>query len=75
MTTYTLRGTTMRYELEYTPLLLLAGLTGWLCWNRMLRPRSVLFWTSQAVVGCALVASVLFNLAVAATPCAGHNIC
>jgi len=75
VTTYTLRGTTMRYELEYAPLLLVASLVGWLCWSRRVRFGSVLFWSSQAVWVVALVASVLFNVAVAASPCAGRNIC
>jgi len=75
ITTYALKGTTMRYELDWAPLLLLAGLAGWILWSRAVRGRSWLFWTSQIVIVVTLASSILFNLAITATPCRGKGIC
>jgi hypothetical protein len=75
VTTYALRGTTMRYTLDTAPLLLFAGLLGWLTWSGRFHDRKGIFWTVQAVWVLALVGSVLFNLAITATPCSTTGTC
>jgi hypothetical protein len=73
---YTLRGTTMRYELDFAPLILVAGLVGWSAVSlRLVRQRAALFWTVQGIFVVTLVASVLFNVAITSTACSGTGSC
>ena len=74
-TAYRIRGTTMRYELDFAPMLLLAALFGWLVWTRAWRSHPALFWVGQGLFALALAASIAFNLALVATPCAGTGSC
>ena len=72
---YRFPGTTMRYELDFAPLIVLASLLGWVAWNRSMRPASWVAWFGNALWMAALAASVAFNLAITFTPCAGTGTC
>lgn len=71
---YRFLGTTMRYELEFAPLLVLASLLGWIAWSRS-RPGTAITGMGNALWLVALVMSVAFNLAITFTPCAGTGSC
>ncbi|SRR6266536_2093389 len=68
---FTFRSATMRYTLDFAPLLLVSGLLAWAFWSTERAPRGARFWLVQATWGLALAASVLFNLAITLTPCPG----
>ena len=72
---FAFRGATMRYTLDFGPLLLLSGLLAWVFWSIGRAPRGVRFWLVQSAWVMALAVSVLFNLAITLTPCAGHGSC
>jgi hypothetical protein len=72
---FTLRGATMRYTLDFAPLLLVAVLLAWAYWALRLKARGVRFWLLQTPWILALGASVLFNLALVLTPCHGTGTC
>jgi hypothetical protein len=72
---FTLRGATMRYTLDFAPLLLVAVLLAWAFWAMNLNTRGVRFWLLQTPWIIVLVASALFNLAIAFTPCQGTGSC
>jgi hypothetical protein len=71
----TFRAATMRYELDFAPLLLVCGLLGWAWWSLTARVRGRRFWALQTLWVAALVASALFNLAITLTPCQGTGSC
>jgi hypothetical protein len=68
---FTFRSATMRYTLDFAPLLLVSGLLAWTFWSTRRTPRGARFWLVQSVWVLALVASVLFNLAITLTSCPG----
>jgi hypothetical protein len=70
-TSFTFRGATMRYTLDFAPLLLVSGLLAWAFWSTGRAPRGARFWFVQGIWVLALAASVLFNLAITLTPCPG----
>ncbi len=72
---YQFQGATMRYELDFAPLVVLASLLAWIAWNRSLRRTSRVMWLGNAIWITALAASVVFNLAITFTPCAGTGSC
>jgi len=72
---FAFRGATMRYTLDFAPLLLLSGLLAWVYWSTGRAPRGARFWLVQSVWVAALAVSVLFNLAITLTPCAGTGSC
>jgi len=63
-----------RYELEFAPLLVLASLLGWIEWSRS-RPGTAITGLGNALWLVAPVMSVMFNLAITSTPCAGTGSC
>lgn len=71
---YHFHGATMRYQMDYAPLLLLASVVGWfMAFERvqtLLRRR---LWTAGAVV--AVVWSGFFSVAITSYPCAGTGSC
>jgi hypothetical protein len=69
------RAATMRYTLDFAPLLLIAVLLAWAFWSVELRARGVRFWLLQIPWILVLAISVLFNLAITLTPCAGTGSC
>jgi hypothetical protein len=71
---YRFLGTTMRYELDFAPLLVLASLLGWIGWSRS-RPGTTITRLGNALWLVALAMSVAFNLAITFTPCAGTGSC
>jgi hypothetical protein len=71
----TFRAATMRYELDFAPLLLFCGLLGWAWWSLTSRVRGMRFWALQALWVVALITSALFNLAITLTPCQGTGSC
>ena len=71
MRLFALRGATMRYTLDFSPLLLMAVLVAWAFWAQRLTVRGARFWSLQALWVLALTASVVFNVALAYTPCQG----
>ncbi len=64
---FAFRGATMRYTLDFAPLLLVSGLLAWAFWSTGRAPRGARFWLVQGVWVVALVVSVLFNLAITLT--------
>jgi hypothetical protein len=72
---FAFRGATMRYTLDFAPLLLVSGLLAWVFWSTGREPRGARFWLVQSVFVLALAVSVLFNLAITLTPCAGTGSC
>jgi hypothetical protein len=71
----TFRSATMRYTLDFAPLLLGAGLLAWAFWSLERRTRKVGFWLLQSLWLVLLAISVLFNLAITLTPCQGTGTC
>jgi hypothetical protein len=69
------RAATMRYTLDFAPLLLVAVLLAWAFWSLELRARGVRFWLLQIPWILLLAISVLFNLAITLTPCSGTGTC
>jgi hypothetical protein len=72
---FTLRGATMRYTLDFSPLLLIAVLLAWAFWSLRLNARGTRFWLLQTPWVLALTASALFNMAITHTPCHGMGSC
>jgi hypothetical protein len=70
-TSFAFRGATMRYTLDFAPMLLVSGLLAWVFWSTGRTPRGMRFWVVQSVWILALVVSVLFNLAITLTECPG----
>jgi len=72
---YALRGATMRYTLDFAPLLLVAVLLAWAFWTLRLNARGLSFWLLQTPWVLALIVSMLFNVAITHTPCQGTGSC
>jgi hypothetical protein len=72
---FTLRGATMRYTLDFAPLLLMAALLAWAFWSLRLRVRRARFWLLQTPWIAALTASALFNVAITHIPCQATGSC
>ena len=72
---YQFQAATMRFELDFAPLVFLASLLGWVAWNRTVPRTSWVAWFGNALWLVALAASVVFNLAITFTPCAGTGSC
>jgi hypothetical protein len=72
---FTLRAATMRYTLDFTPLLLIAVLLAWVFWAVSVKAPGARFWLLQIPWILALGGSVLFNLALVLTPCQGTGTC
>jgi hypothetical protein len=75
LTSYQLRGTTMRYELDFAPLICLGSLLGWVAWSRIPQRGAWITWLGHAVWLAALAASIAFSLAITFTPCVGTGSC
>ena len=73
--TYQFQGATMRYELDFAPLIVLASLLAWVAWYRSARGRSWVTWLGNGLWIAALTASIVFNLAITSTPCTGTGSC
>jgi hypothetical protein len=65
---FAFRGATMRYTLDFAPLLLVSGLLAWVRWSIGQALRGARFWLVQGIWVLALTVSVLFNLAITLTP-------
>ena len=72
---YQFQGATMRYELDFAPLIVFASLLGWIAWYRSARGRSWVTWLGNGLWIAALAASIIFNLAITTTPCTGTGSC
>jgi hypothetical protein len=72
---FTLGSATMRYGLDFAPLLLITVLLAWVFWNLRLKAVGARYWVLQTVWILALGASVLFNLAITLTPCRETGTC
>lgn len=72
---FTLRGATMRYALDFAPLMLVGVLLTWTFWSLKLTERGFRFWLLQSPWLVLLTASILFNLALGLTPCQGTGSC
>jgi hypothetical protein len=72
---FALRGATMRYTLDFTPLFLVGVLLAWVYWTRKLNARGARFWLLQTPWVVLLAASILFNLAIVLTMCQGTGSC
>jgi hypothetical protein len=72
---FTLRAATMRYTLDFAPLLLVAVLLALVFWAQQLNIRSTRYWLLQTPWILALIVSILFNLAITHTPCHGTGSC
>ena len=75
LTSYQLRGTTMRYELDFAPLICLGSVLGWVAWSRIPHRAAWITWFGHAVWLAALAASIAFSFAITFTPCAGTGSC
>jgi hypothetical protein len=72
---YQYRGTTMRYELDFAPLIVMGSLLAWVAWTRSLpRPRWRA-WLGNGFFLATLIATILFSLAITLTPCQGTGSC
>jgi hypothetical protein len=72
---YQYRGTTMRYELDFAPLIVMGSLLAWVGWNKSSpRPRWV-GWLGNGFFLAALGATMAFSLAITLTPCQGTGSC
>jgi len=72
---YQFQGATMRYELDFAPLIVLASLLAWIAWYRAARGRAWVTWLGNGLWIAALLASIVFNLAITSTPCVGTGSC
>jgi len=75
LSSYHFHGATMRYQMDYAPILLLASVLGWfMAWQRVERPtrlHHLLKGLSVAVV----VWSAFFAVVITTYPCAGTGSC
>jgi hypothetical protein len=71
---YQIPGATMRYEMDFGPLILLASILGMGAWLSTRPTRSALM-AGTTVWAAALAFSVVMNLAITSIPCAGPGSC
>jgi hypothetical protein len=72
---YQFRGATMRYELDFVPLIVFGSLFAWVAWNKSPSPASWPSRVGNTLFLAALAATIAFNLAITLTPCAGTGSC
>lgn len=72
---YQFRGTTMRYEIDFAPLIVLGALFAWVAWNRSSQGQQWQRWIGNALFLSALAATIAFSTAITLTPCAGTGSC
>jgi hypothetical protein len=72
---YQYRGTTMRYELDFAPLVVMASLLAWVAWNKSSTRKRWLAWLGNGFFLAALAATIAFSLAITLTPCQGTGSC
>lgn len=72
---YTINGATMRYELDFVPLIVLGSTLAWAVWSQAPGRRLWRTWSGNAFWLVAVIASLAFNLATTLTPCAGKGSC
>ncbi len=72
---YQYRGTTMRYELDFAPLIVMGSLLAWVAWNRSVSRPSRLVGIGNGLFLAAVTATIAFNLAITLTPCKGTGSC
>jgi hypothetical protein len=72
---YTINGATMRYELDFVPLMVLGSTLAWAVWSQSPGRRSWQTWSGNAFWIVAVTASLAFNVATTLTPCAGKGSC
>jgi hypothetical protein len=75
VTSFHFHGATMRYELDFVPLLLVASVIGWVVVANRLRNRSAWYWVFQSVGLLLLVWSIVFAVAITSYPCQGTGSC
>jgi len=75
LTSYQFRGTTMRYELDFAPLIVLGSLLGWIAWNKSSTHPKWVAWLGNGFFLAALTATIAFSLAITLTPCQGTGSC
>jgi hypothetical protein len=76
LTSYQYRGATMRYELDFAPLIVMGSLLAWVAWYKSSSSRPK--WLARggnAFFLVALVATIAFSLAITLTPCQGTGSC
>jgi hypothetical protein len=72
---YQYRGTTMRYELDFAPLIVMGSLFAWVAWNKGSSRPQWFAWLGNGFFLAAMAASIAFNLAITFTPCQGTGSC
>jgi hypothetical protein len=68
-------GVTMRYQMDYAPMLLLASVLGWAMLSQRLKNAVTTTRALQAVALLAVAWSVFFSIAITTFPCAGTGSC
>jgi hypothetical protein len=72
---YRFQSATMRYDLEFAPLIVLGSLLGWVAWNRNSGRSSRSGAFGNAAWLAAVAVSVAFNVAITFTPCRVAGSC
>ena len=72
---YQYRGTTMRYELDFAPLIVMGSLLAWVGWNKSSPHPKWVGWLGNGFFLAALGATIAFSLAITLTPCQGTGSC
>jgi hypothetical protein len=72
---FTINGATMRYELDYVPLIVMGSTLAWAVWSQAPGRRPWVTWSGNLLWLVALAGSMAFNVATTLTPCAGKGSC
>lgn len=72
---YQYRGSTMRYELDFAPLVVIGSVLAWVAWNKSSPRPKWATWVGNGVFLAALGATIAFSLAITLTPCQGTGSC
>jgi hypothetical protein len=75
VSSYRFHGATMRYQIDYGPILLLASVLGWFTVVQHLQRGSTLRWCLSIVAAAVVAWSAFFAIAITAYPCAGTGSC
>jgi hypothetical protein len=74
LTSFHQHGATMRYQVDWTPMLLLASVVGWLLFSQSMKPGTA-YRVAQAGAVAVVGWSIFFSIAITAYPCAGTGSC
>ena len=72
---YRIHGATMRYQLDYAPMLLMAAVLGWIMFSQRLQKGTRRYLLVQTCAVLVVAWSAFFSIAIIAYPCAGTGSC